>query len=369
MENPDCQLTPLDRLYLARALELAARGIGNTAPNPPVGAVLVSGDRVVGEGYHHRAGTAHAEVHALEEAGSAAAGATLYLSLEPCGHIGRTPPCTDALRQARIARVVVATLDPSGHGGVGKLRDGGIEVVVADDARARELIEPFAVAMAAGRPYVGIKMAMSLDGAVSRRPGVRERLSSRRERQLVRELRVAYDAVMVGAQTVRVDDPELTVRPATRRLRPYHRIVVAQSRPISAMSRILAAEDGYAKTIVLAPSTAREIQGDLAGVAEILSVDAPDGTTLDFVAALRTLRERDICSVLCEGGPRLAASLIAANVVDRFYWAIAPKLLANDAAVPVLSGADLATLSPALRFDRVERLGEDVMLSGTLAHV
>ncbi|MBV8354187.1 MAG: bifunctional diaminohydroxyphosphoribosylaminopyrimidine deaminase/5-amino-6-(5-phosphoribosylamino)uracil reductase RibD, partial [Candidatus Eremiobacteraeota bacterium] len=242
MESDDHTLNPLDRLFLARTYELAQRAIGNTSPNPPVGAVVVAGGRILGEGYHHQAGGAHAEVNALAQAGSAARGATLYISLEPCGHMGRTPPCADALIAAGVARVVTGTTDPADHGGAQRLRRRGVEVVVADDALARELIEPFAAAAHAQRPYLAVKMAMSLDGVVARRPGMREPLSSPREQQMVRELRTAYDGVLVGAGTVRVDDPALTVRPPHHRLRPYHRFASAQSHPISPKTRIFAAE-------------------------------------------------------------------------------------------------------------------------------
>ncbi|MBV9233788.1 MAG: bifunctional diaminohydroxyphosphoribosylaminopyrimidine deaminase/5-amino-6-(5-phosphoribosylamino)uracil reductase RibD [Candidatus Eremiobacteraeota bacterium] len=359
-------LTPLDRLFLARAYELARRGIGNTAPNPPVGALVVAGGRVAGEGYHQRAGDAHAERSALDAAGSSARGGTLYVSLEPCGHVGRTPPCVDAVIAAGIARVVAGAHDPAGHGGAGSLRKNNVEVIVADDAAAHELIEPFAIAANAQRPYLGLKMAMSLDGSVARRPDVHEPLSSQRERQLVRELRASYDAVLVGAGTIRIDDPELTVRPARRRSRPYHRIVAVQSETLPPDRRVFAGEPGYATTIVLAPAGAREAHRGLERVADVLYVGAQGDPTLNLNAAMRALRAREICSVLCEGGPRLAASLIASGLVDRFYWAIAPRLLANDAAVPVLSGRDLAALEPTLRFDRVERIGEDVMLSGAV---
>ena len=171
----EAPLTPLDRLYLARAYELAARGVGSTAPNPPVGAVIVAGGRIAGEGYHHRAGEPHAEVNALAQAGEAARGATLYVSLEPCNHAGRTPPCAPAMAEAGIVRAIVGTVDPDPRtdgGGIALLRDRGIAVVVTDDAIARKLVEPFARWVRTSRPYVALKMAMSLDGAIARQAGV-----------------------------------------------------------------------------------------------------------------------------------------------------------------------------------------------------
>jgi diaminohydroxyphosphoribosylaminopyrimidine deaminase/5-amino-6-(5-phosphoribosylamino)uracil reductase len=369
VERTDRKLTPLDELFLQRAYELAARGLGNTSPNPPVGAVVVREGRIVGEGYHHRAGSAHAEANALGEAGENARGATLYVSLEPCAHLGRTPPCTQTLIENGVARVIAGTLDPSGHGGSAQLRENGIGVVIADDPVAADLIEAFARICRSDRPYVAVKMAMSLDGAIARKPGVEERLGGDEERRYVRDLRIAYDAVMVGAETVRIDDPALTVRPFHDRLRPYVRIIVSETGALPAKSRVFKEQGGYERTIVVAPQGVRERLPDLQNVADVLAVGEADATALDLSLAMKALRARGVCSILCEGGPKLAASLIAAGLADRFYWAIAPVFLRNDSAVPVLAGADLAAAGARARFDRVERVGDDVILSGLLCNV
>ncbi len=369
MEQASRQLTPLDKLYLQRAYELAARGIGNTSPNPPVGAVVVRDNAIVGEGYHHRAGDAHAETDALSKAEGRARGATLYVSLEPCRHFGRTAPCTHAVVDAGIVRVVAGTLDPSLPGGASELRERGVEFVVAGDSIARELIEVFARASTLQRPYVALKMATSLDGAIASRPGVQERLTSEETRRYVRELRISYDAVLVGAGTVRVDDPQLTVRPAHHRLRPYLRVVACESDGVSARSRIFHAEDNYAKTVVLAPSGVANHLDELRSVADVIGVGPPEATRLDLPQALEALRARDIYSVLCEGGPTLAAGLVAAQQVDRFYWAVAPLFLRGDCAVPVLAAAGALPSRVPLRFDRVERAGDDVVISGTFTDV
>lgn len=362
MENADRKLTPLDELYLQRAYELAARGLGSTAPNPPAGAVVVREGRIIGEGYHHRAGEAHAEPQALAQAGSNARGATLYVSLEPCMHVGRTPPCAKALIEAGVARVVAGTLDPSEHGGAKQLRERGVEVTVAGDLVARDLIEIFERTTASTRPYVAVKMASSLDGFVTSRPGVRERMSSPQEERCVRQMRTVYDAVMVGAGTVRIDDPMLTVRPSHDRGRPYVRIVACERDTMPPTSRIFESQEGYARTIVLAPTGLGKRLEELREIAEVLEVGAADTTTLDLPQAMRELRKRDIMSVLCEGGPKLAGALLAAALVDRVYWAIAPRFLSREGAVPALAGADIVGLN--VRFDRVERLGADVMISG-----
>jgi diaminohydroxyphosphoribosylaminopyrimidine deaminase / 5-amino-6-(5-phosphoribosylamino)uracil reductase len=367
MGNRPPPLSEVDNLYLQRAYELAARAIGDTLPNPPVGAVLVHGGRIVGEGYHHRAGDAHAEGWALKEAGSSARGATAYVSLEPCNHVGRTPACALSLADAGVSRVVVGTIDPNpktNGSGIAFLQERGVDVAVAGDARAAELIEIFAASFELDRTYVALKMAMSLDGAVASKPGVQERISSEAEQLYVRELRIAYDGVLVGAGTVRVDDPLLTVRPPHRRLRPFVRIVACEADTVPETSRVFAAVDGYAKTIVVVPAGLQRRFQNLADVAELVFVGGERGERLDLAEALRALRRREIYSVLCEGGPTAAGNLIAAGLVDRFYWAISPKFLHGAQAVPVVVG-ELARLDRKARFDRVERVGEDVMLSGT----
>jgi diaminohydroxyphosphoribosylaminopyrimidine deaminase/5-amino-6-(5-phosphoribosylamino)uracil reductase len=360
-------LTSLDRLYLDRAYELAARGIGSTSPNPPVGAVVVRDGKILGEGYHHVAGAPHAEANALAQAGDAL-GATLYVSLEPCNHVGRTPACAQTVVDAGIRRAVIGAFDPNprtNRGGVARLREAGIEVEVAADTRAFQLVEPFARAVRDKRAYVTLKMAMSVDGAITSKPGVQEWITGESERLYVRDLRIAHDAVMVGAGTVRVDDPQLTVRPPHDRLRPYVRVVVCETDGVPAESRVFAELDGYARTVVLAPAGARERFAALESVGDLLFVGDERAKQLDLTEAMRALYAHGIYSVLCEGGPTLGARSIAAGLVDRIYWAIAPVFLQSPTAVPVLAGVDLGALGAKVRFDRVEQVGEDVMISGT----
>jgi len=336
-------LTSLDRLFLARAYELAARGRGNTSPNPDVGAVFVRDGVVLGEGYHHKAGGPHAEIEALRAAGDVA-GATLYVSLEPCAHDGRTGSCAKALAPLKLARVVIGTLDPNPltHGnGAKMLHDAGVDVEIADDDEARRLIEPFAVAIARKRPYVALKMAISLDGFAAASPGERTRLTGDAWNAYTRDLRASFDAVMVGNGTVRIDDPLLTVRPPRRRLRPYARIVATGAGPnvIDIGRKIYAPVAGYDPTY--------RVSG------------LPD----EIDEGLRGLYDEGIRSILCEGGPTLATTLIERNLVDRFYWAIAPVLL-GPGGVPALAPGSPATLGREMRFDTIERFDDDVMLSG-----
>ena len=372
MHSPTESLSPADWLYLARARELAARGIGNTAPNPPVGSVVVRDGETVGEGFHHEAGRDHAETIALAHAGEAARGATLYVTLEPCGVAGRVPACAPRVRDASIARIVIGTIDPNPrNAGLGSalLRQAGIEVVVADDPASRELVEIFAGSLRSDRPYVALKMAVSLDGVVTSRPGVRERLSGDEALQFVRSERVAYDAVLVGSNTVRVDDPLLTVRPPHLRLRPFVRAIACRNETVDPSSRVFAPVENYRRTIVLVPAGRRDRFRNLDEVADVVEVGSAGETELHLPEALASLRACGVTSVLCEGGPSLAAALVRDGIVDRLYWLVAPRLLANEHAVHALRGADLTRSSRALRFDAPRRLGEDVLLSGTFADV
>ncbi|MHB8462663.1 MAG: bifunctional diaminohydroxyphosphoribosylaminopyrimidine deaminase/5-amino-6-(5-phosphoribosylamino)uracil reductase RibD [Vulcanimicrobiaceae bacterium] len=356
-----------------RALALAVCGIGSTAPNPPVGCVILKDGVVVGEGYHRAAGLPHAEAEALQQAGEIARGATVFVTLEPCNHHGRTPPCASALVNAGVAQVIIGTTDPNpatNGAGIATLRRAGITVDVLEDIRAKRLIEIFTHTLQSKRSYLALKLAMSLDGAITSRPGVQEWLTGEPERLRVRDFRIEHDGVLVGAGTVRVDDPQLTVRPRHERARPYQRVIMCETDTIATTARVFEQLEGYAKTIVVAPAGIADRFENLADVADILLIGDAESTTLDLGLALQALRERrEIYSLLCEGGPTLGARLIAQNLVDRFYWAIAPRLLANPQAVPVLAGTDLALLNVRAQFDSCERVGEDIIVSGTFHRV
>ncbi|MDP9018082.1 MAG: bifunctional diaminohydroxyphosphoribosylaminopyrimidine deaminase/5-amino-6-(5-phosphoribosylamino)uracil reductase RibD [Candidatus Eremiobacteraeota bacterium] len=372
MEGRRSPLNARDRLYLERAYELAARAIGSTSPNPPVGAVLVRDGAVIGEGYHHRSGAAHAEVEALAQAGSHASGATLYVSLEPCNHHGKTPPCSQAVIAAGVRRVVFGTLDPNpktAHGGVETLRAAGIEVCSGDEKRAKKLIEPFTrTIVQADRPYVSLKMASSIDGFIAPVAGVQHWLTGPQSKDFVRDLRIAHDAVVVGAGTVRVDDPQLTVRPAHDRLRPYTRIVMCETDSVPKDSRIFAKSLGYAPTLVVAPGGQRARFASVEALADVVYV-GDDAQELDIVDSMRALRQRGIQSVLCEGGPTLAGRLLALGLVDRFYWLMAPVMLGPAAAGVRVLNVPSDTMLPSITFDAVEQLGPDLLLSGTVMRV
>ncbi len=357
-------------MYLARACELASRAIGGTSPNPPVGAVVVKHGRTIGEGFHRGSGEPHAEVEALRGVRDAQ-GATLYVSLEPCNHYGRTPPCSRTILEAGITRVVVAALDPNPKAevaGIVELQKAGLRVDVSSGERALDIIEPFSVAVRGDRPYISLKMATSLDGYVSPERGSYW-LTGAQAGQFVRELRIMHDAVMVGAGTVRVDDPALTVRPEHRRRKKFRRIVMCETTAVEPSSRVFAPVAGYERTLVIAPAASTDRFSALRDIAHLVPVGDQFAKRVDLSEALRELKRLGVASILCEGGPTLAGRLVQENLVDRIYWLLAPTFLANPRAAPALVFHDTGHALPSFTFDRIERLGDDVLLSGRIAHV
>lgn len=362
--------TPVDETFMRRALDLGRSVLGRTSPNPAVGAVVVRDGRVVGEGATQPPGQAHAEIVALRQAGEAARGATLYVTLEPCGHHGRTPPCSQALIAAGIARVVAATSDPnpltSGRGPA-ELRAAGIavEVGLCEDA-ARELNEAFIHYITTGRPFTLAKFAMSLDGKIATASGESRWISSPASRLRVHEWRDVSDAIMVGAGTVLADDPELTTRLPHAERPPRHplRVIVdARGRiPLTArvLSPTLPGETLVATTGLASPTWLAELRERGIGVLVL-----PDNDSLvDLVALWRALGQREVTSVLLEGGATLLASAVAAGLVDKVAVFIAPKLIGGRHAPGPLGGVGWARLAeaPALRFAHVERVGDDVLV-------
>lgn len=329
-----------DSHWMRRALLLAERGRGAVEPNPLVGAVLVRDGAVVGEGWHQRYGDAHAEVNAIRDAGSRASGATLYVTLEPCSHFGKTPPCADAVIAAGVVRVVAAMTDPfpqvAGQG-LSRLREAGIAVDVGiEEAAARRLNRPYLTLLRHARPCVHLKWAMSLDGRVATRTGNSQWISGESSRRRVHELRGRVDAVIVGAGTVRVDDPLLTARPPGPR-NPA-RVVVSTQPTLPAGCQLLRTpEQG---PVIVA---ARE-PGTIPG-AEVIVVD-------DVPALLAELGRRRMTNVLLEGGPRLAGSFLTHRLVDECHIFVAPILIGGD-GVPATVGEGVGRVADALRLSEV----------------
>jgi diaminohydroxyphosphoribosylaminopyrimidine deaminase/5-amino-6-(5-phosphoribosylamino)uracil reductase len=367
-------LLQTDLAHLARAIELAERGRGRTTPNPLVGAVVVKDERVVGEGFHTAYGAPHAEREALAACGGAdVRGGTLYISLEPCCHHGRTPPCTDAIVEAGLARVVVASDDPSEKAsgrGLGILRDEGVEVAVADGKlahAARRLNQPFRKHARTGRPFVLFKSAMTLDGKVATRTGDSKWISGEASRALAHRWRAECDAVVVGIGTALTDDPLLTARVEDVHRQP-RRIVFDSEARLPLHSQLLRGAVELPLTVVVsraAPRTA--VSGLHAAGAEVLvatGANEPDRVC----SALDQLGSAGITSILLEGGPHLAGAFFDAGQVDELRLFLAPVVLGGASARDPLEGEGPERISQATRaltFDS-ERVGEDVLISARL---
>lgn len=356
-----------DERIMARALRLARRAIGRTHPNPMVGCVLVRDGKIVGEGYHHAAGQPHAEPLALQAAGEAARGATAYVSLEPCSHHGRTPPCADALIAANVARVVCAMLDPNplvAGRGIARLQAAGISAESGVlEAKARELNEVFVKYITTRRPFVLLKSAMSLDGKIATRARDSKWITGPRARAHVHRLRSAYTAILVGVGTVLQDDPQLTARP---RGRDPLRIVVDGLAETPPTARVIAADSPANALIAVTDDAPEERLAALrtAG-AEILRVPG-SGRFVNLIALMELLGEREIDSVLLEGGGQIAGAAIEAGIVDKVLFFYAPKIIGGAQAVTSVEGTGVALASEALRLDRItlRRFGEDIAVQG-----
>lgn len=344
---------------MRRAVTLARQGLGRTRPNPVVGCVIEAGGRTVGEGWHARAGQVHAEVMALRAAGGAAKGATLHVTLEPCDHVGRTGACTDAILASGVAKVIFGAADPVHGGGGERLRASGIEVEHTEDPGAAEVNEAWLTAAPRRRPFVALKTASSLDGRIATASGLSQWITGEASRRAVHRLRDQYDAVLVGAGTLRADDPRLTCR--ARGGRNPLRVVLDPRLRCPKSARVLSDE---APTLLVA---SERCDSDGPAGAQVMRVRADKAGRLDLRAVLDDLWQRGIISVLCEGGPSLGGALIEARLVDRMYAFVAPILLGDDGApLARLSGPDAPDAAPRLRAVRHRRYGQDVLVTGRL---
>lgn len=326
-----------DRAGLLRALELGRRGWGRVQPNPLVGCVIVREGQVVGEGWHREFGGPHAEVEALAEAGESAREATAYVSLEPCAHYGKTPPCTLALLDAGIRRVVYGAPDPGevSGGGAETLRRAGVQVVgpclSAEDARREN--PAFFHRHRSDRPWLALKLALSLDGMISQAPGSRTLLTGPEAGAWVHRLRSGFDAILVGSGTIRVDDPLLTVRASSPPIRPPARLVLDRTASLSGASRVMETA-GEAPVVVFVAEDVGESKIErLEGLGAIVHPVPSIGGRLSFDALLEVCRETGIHSVLCEGGGVLASGLLGEGKVDRLHLIYSPRTL-GPSAVP-----------------------------------
>lgn len=353
---------------MREAIRLARRGLGRTSPNPPVGAVVVVAGRIVGRGFHRRAGAPHGEAAALQDAGSRAKGGTLYVTLEPCNHQGRTPPCTEAVLASGVKRVVVGVRDPNPRvkgGGLERLSGRGVRVDVGiEERRCAELIRAFAKHSRTGMPFVTLKLAASLDGRIATATGASRWITGEPARRMVHRLRNEIDAVMVGAGTVRADDPALTCR--LRGGRDPLRVIVSGRFRLPLAAQVLTGAAAARTLVVTAtrkPLVARVLQAR--GVTVLVQQSAKGVLSLRRVLA--ALGRKGIASVLIEGGAELAAAALRADVVDELLCFYAPKLIGGDgrSLLASLGVRDLLN-AIALRHLRVQRVGSDLLLRAEL---
>jgi diaminohydroxyphosphoribosylaminopyrimidine deaminase/5-amino-6-(5-phosphoribosylamino)uracil reductase len=359
-----------DQHFMQMALDLAIKGQGFTSPNPMVGAVVVKGGQVVGRGYHQEVGGPHAEVNAIDAAGKLAKGATLYVTLEPCNHTGRTPPCTRKILEAGIKRVVVAMIDPNrdvAGGGAEYLAQQGIRITTGVcQEQAQKLNEAFVKFVHTRRPFVIAKCAATLDGRIATRSGDSKWVTGEKARQFVHRLRHAVDGILVGINTVRTDNPSLTTRLPDGQGKDPVRIILDTQLAISPEARLLRQASDAGTILVagktLAPDKKTTFEKD--GI-RVLRSELINGL-IDMDALMDRLGAMGLTSVLIEGGSRVLTSALRAGIVDKIFFFYAPKILGGDDGIPICSGPgpELMSQSITVKDINVRRFGDDVMIEG-----
>ena len=358
-------------IFMRHALELARAAVGSTSPNPPVGAVVARDGRIVGEGHTQPAGEDHAEIVALGQAGELACGSTLYVTLEPCSHQGRTPPCTDAIITAGVEEVHASVVDPNPQvsgTGLEQLRRAGISVTLGEGREdAEELIAPHAKFITTGTPLVTAKFAMSLDGKVATHTGDSKWITSEESRRYVHTLRAQSDAIVVGIGTVLADDPQLTARDSDGTPLPRQPLrVIADSRGRLPPDAMLLKQPG--RTLVfVSDGAAMQQPGAHSQSAEWIAAPGHDGR-VDLRVMLSELGRRQITSLFVEGGGTLLGSLFDEGLVDRVIGFVAPVIIGGSTAPSPVSGSGVERIADAMRLNgvRIERFGDDVAIMGNV---
>ena len=354
-----------DQVFMRRALGLARRGLGKTSPNPMVGAVIVRDGRVIAEGYHHFYGGDHAEVDAIKHATEDITGATMYVTLEPCHHYGKTPPCVDALIREKLGRVVIAMQDPDTRvagRSIRKLEERGIPTVVGVlEAESRALNEAYIKHRTTGLPFVTLKWAQSLDGRIATVCGDSKWITSLPSRKLSHWLRATHDAILVGARTVITDDPELTVRHVKGR-NPL-RVVLDSHLRIPTDARLL---NGLDKARTLVAVTGAADQARIPALkekgVEIIEVPENESGLADIYHVLEMLGKQGVTSVLVEGGASVLTAFLGSGLVDKFYVFVAPRIIGK--GIEAIGDLDIDQVAHAvpLRIEHVRRSGTDVLI-------
>lgn len=359
-----------DITYMKQALDLARKGEGFTSPNPMVGAVIVKDQVIVGQGFHEAVGKAHAEADAIEQAGSSSEGATLYVTLEPCNHFGRTPPCTEKILEAGIHRVVVAQVDPNPDvkgGGIEYLKSKGVDVEIGlCEHEARRLNEGFIKYIQTKHPFVMVKCAATLDGQIATRTGDSRWVTNEDSRYFVHRLRHAADAIMVGIGTVRKDNPSLTTRLKEIKGVDPKRIILDTHLSISEDAKVLRLES-ESDTIIV---TGTDIPADKkdriqANGIYVLESSLKEGR-IDLNGLMDRLGAMGITSLLIEGGGTVIASALASDIVDKVFFFYAPKILGGNDGIPICKGHGPALMNQSVPVHDIEvtRFGDDVLIQG-----
>lgn len=363
-----------DEQYMELALKEARKGVGRTSPNPAVGALIVRDGVIVGKGYHKKAGTAHAEIHAMSDASCSLVGTTIYVTLEPCSHTGRTPPCCEALVRAGIKRVVIGMMDPNplvNGRGVLYLQDHGVDVMSGVlQSECENLNLPFLKFIQTSMPYMVMKAGVSLDGRLSYQSGVSGRITGEESGTKVHQLRDRFDAIMVGSRTIIADNPSLTTRlKDTKYSRDPVRIVLDSSLSTALSSKVYN-QDSNAGTIVICSNSVEEFKKhsfEQQGV-RVLTVDR-DSNGLNLKQVLLVIGKEGICSVLVEGGASLHGSLLREQLYDFANLFYGP-VFAGDSGQNLASGLDVKSnkIAPRLLHPKFQELGEDMMVSGKIGY-
>ncbi len=355
--------------YMRMAIRLAGKGIGKTSPNPMVGAVIVKDGKIIGRGYHKRCGDYHAEINAINNVKGSIRGSTFYITLEPCSHYGRTPPCVDTLIKKGLERVVVGTPDPNPEvngKGIKTLRSKGIKVDVGIlDSECMQLNEHYFKFIKSGIPYVTVKYAQTLDGRIATKTGDSQWISSEASRKYVHVLRSTNDGIMVGAGTVTADNPQLTVRHVKGK-NPL-RIIVDSKLRIPIKSSVLT--DGNPHLTIIATTSnapARKITAIKKLGAEVLIVKKERNGKVSFSSLLKELGKRDIMSVLVEGGSGMITSLLKVNLVDKMIIPISPRILGK--GLEAIGDLNINKIKDAIKFSSFKTMkkGDDLIFEGTI---
>ncbi|MTI84573.1 MAG: bifunctional diaminohydroxyphosphoribosylaminopyrimidine deaminase/5-amino-6-(5-phosphoribosylamino)uracil reductase RibD [Firmicutes bacterium] len=360
----------MDMYYMEMALQLASRASGRTSPNPMVGAVLVRDGEVVGQGFHARAGAPHAEIMALKDAGDKAKKATLYVTLEPCCHFGRTGPCTEAVIAAGVKRVVVATTDPNplvAGKGINRLREAGLEVLSGImEEESLHLNEVFNKYITTKLPFVVAKAAMSLDGKIATRTGDSQWITGNESLEQAHRLRDRYDSILVGIGTVLSDNPSLTTRLPGKEGRDPVRIILDSYARTPPQCKMLT-QNSFATTyIIVSKDAQRESLKRLEAAGARIVILNNDSDGIDVDELLRWLGEQQISSILVEGGSSIHGSFFARGIVDKVAWFVAPKIIGGREAPGPVGGKGVEVLENAVLLDRmqVSMCGRDMLIEG-----